>query len=133
MEYKIDITTCVYILVIMLMFFCGTVFGQTFATNETFKDNIAKDITVIEFWADWNKANQFGGLEKLKDCTVYRACIAKCSDAANEYGIKAVPTVIIYDNGKEVKRFTPNIMLQLKASKSDVQSTIDEIVFNKFQ
>ena len=59
MEYKIDISTYIYVIVMILMFFCGTAIGQTFATNETFKSNIAKDITVVEFWADWNKANQF--------------------------------------------------------------------------
>ena len=64
---RIDVSNYLYILMMVAMFFCGTVFGQTFATNETFKDNIAKDITVIEFWADWNKANQFEELIKLKD------------------------------------------------------------------
>ena len=133
MEYKIDITTCVYILVIMLMFFCGTVFGQTFATNETFKDNIAKDITVIEFWADWNKANQFEELIKLKDCNVYRIDIMNCMDIQTEYNVSAIPTVIIFDNGVEKERFQPNIMFQLEANKKIIQNSIDTINLNKFQ
>ena len=121
-------------LLLILLLICFSAYANVeFLNNSNFNSRISKGIVVVEYWADWNKGNQFNGLEKLKDCTVYRACIAKCSDAANEYGIKSVTTVIIYDNGKEVKRFTPNIMLQLKASKSDVQSTIDEIVFNKFQ
>ena len=88
---------------------------------------------MVEYWAEWNNANKFKELKDLKDCTVYRACIAKCNDAANKYNIKAIPTVIIYDNGEEVARFSPNIMLQLEATGKDVQSAIDEIVLNKFQ
>ena len=121
-------------LLLILLLICFSAYANVeFLNNSNFNNKISKGIVVVEYWADWNKAKQFGGLEKLKDCTVYRACIAQCSDAANEYGIKAVPTVIIYDNGEEIERFTPNIMLQLQASKSDVQSAIDEIVLNKFQ
>ena len=121
-------------LLFILLFICLSAYGSVeFLNNGNFNSKISKGIVVVEYWADWNKSNQFTGLEKLKDCTVYSACIAKCSDAANEYGIKAIPTVIIYDNGEEIKRFSPNIMLQLEASGKDVQSAIDEIVLNKFQ
>ena len=121
-------------LLFILLLLCLTAYGSVeFLNNSNFNNKISKGIVVVEYWADWNNTNKFKELKDLKDCTVYRACIAKCSDAASEYGIKAVPTVIIYDNGEEVERFTPNIMLQLEASKSDVQSAIDEIVLKKFQ
>ena len=121
-------------LLFILLFICLSAYGSVeFLSNGNFNNKISKGIVVVEYWAEWNNTNKFKELKDLKDCTVYRACIAKCSDAASEYGIKAVPTVIIYDNGEEIERFTPNIMLQLQASKSDVQSAIDEIVLNKFQ
>ena len=121
-------------LLLILLLICFSAYANVeFLNNSNFNNKISKGIVVVEYWADWNKGNQFTGLEKLKDCTIYRACISKCSDAAGKYKIKAVPTVIIYDNGKEIERFTPNIMLQLEASKLDVQSAIDEIVLNKFQ
>ncbi len=121
-------------LILALLLICLSAYGSVeYLTNGNFNSKISKGIVVVEYWAEWNNANKFKELNQLKDCTVYRACIAKCSDAAGKYKIKAVPTVIIYDNGKEIERFTPNIMLQLEASKSDVQSTIDEIVLNKFQ
>ena len=121
------------LLFILLFIFLSAYGSVEFLNNGNFNNKVSKGIVVVEYWVDWNNTNKFKELKDLKDCTVYRACIAKCSDAASEYGIKAVPTVIIYDNGEEIKRFTPNIMLQLQASKSDVQSAIDEIVLNKFQ
>ena len=121
-------------LILALLLVCLSAYGSVeFLTNGNFNSKISKGIVVVEYWAEWNNANKFKELNQLKDCTVYRACIAKCSDAASEYGIKAIPTVIIYDNGEEIKRFSPNIMLQLEASGKDVQSAIDEIVLNKFQ
>ena len=121
-------------LILALLLICLSAYGSVeYLTNGNFNSKISKGIVVVEYWAEWNNANKFKELNQLKDCTVYRACIAKCTDAANEYGIKAIPTVIIYDNGEEIKRFSPNIMLQLEASGKDVQSAIDEIVLNKFQ
>ena len=121
-------------LIIILLFLCLSAYGSVeYLTNNNFNNKISKGIVVVEYWAEWNNANKFKELNELKDCTVYRACIAKCNDAASKYNIKAIPTIIIYDNGEEVARFTPNIMLQLEASRKEVQSAIDEIVLNKFQ
>jgi len=121
-------------LLLILLLICFSVYANVeFLTDGNFNNKISKGIVVVEYWAEWNKSNEFGELENLKDCSVYRACISKCKDAAADYKIKAVPTVVIYDNGEEIERFTPNIMLQLEADKKDVQSAIDEIVLNKFQ
>ena len=121
-------------LLLILLLICFSAYANVeFLTDNNFNSKISKGIVVVEYWAEWNKGNEFTELENLKDCNVYRACISKCKDAADDYKIKAVPTVIIYDNGEEIARFTPNIMLQLEANKSDIQSAIDEIVLNKFQ
>ena len=121
-------------LILALLLICLSAYGSVeYLTNGNFNSKISKGIVVVEYWAEWNNANKFKELNKLKDCTVYRACISSCNDAAAKYNIKAIPTVIIYDNGEEVARFNPNIMLQLEATKKDVQSAIDEIVLKKFQ
>ena len=124
-----------YVAIIVIVFFLATCSGyaQTFATNETFGDNIAKDITVVEFWADWNKANQFNDLSKLKQCEKYRVDIMHCADLQAEYNITAIPTIIIFDNGIEKERFIPNIMFQLEADKKIIQNSVDTITLNKFQ
>ena len=121
-------------LILALLLICLSAYGSVeYLTNGNFNSKISKGIVVVEYWAEWNNANKFKELKDLKDCTVYRACISSCNDAATKYNIKAIPTVIIYDNGEEIKRFSPNIMLQLEATGKDVQSAIDEIVLKKFQ
>ena len=135
MKKQIDVTTWAYVATIIIVYFLGTAMGltQTFATNETFKDNIAKDITVVEFWADWNSANQFVELDKLKECNKYRVDIMHCTDLQADYNITAIPTVVIFDNGVEKERFGANIMFQLEADKKIVQNSVDTIILNKFQ
>ena len=130
---KIDVSIYIYIFMMLLMFACGTALGQEFVSNDNFKENIAKDITVVEFWADWNKANQFNELIKLKECNKYRLDIMANMDTQSEYNVSAIPTIIIFDNGVEKERFLPNIMFQLEADKKIIQNSIDTIILNKFQ
>ena len=110
-----------------------TTFAQDFINSSEFNSKTAKGISVVEFWAEWNKSNEVNFLGNLKDCNSYKLCIVKNSSTQKEYNVSAIPTIIIFDNGKEQKRFIPNIMMQLSATKKDVQSVINEITFNKFQ
>tara|TARA_Y100001938_G_scaffold148960_1_gene234256 strand:+ start:1792 stop:2190 length:399 start_codon:yes stop_codon:yes gene_type:complete len=129
---RIEISSYLYVLIMLLVFGCSTMFGQTFI-NGDFDEKIAKDIVAVEFWADWNAANQFNDLEKLKECEKYRLDIMANADTQAKYDVSAIPTVIIFDNGIERARFNPNIMFQLEADKKTVQHSVDTIKLSKFQ
>ncbi len=129
---RIDISNYIYVLLMILIFGCSAAFGQEFI-NGDFKDRIAKDIVAVEFWADWNSANQFADLEKLKECEKYRLDIMAHADIQAKYNITGIPTIIIFDNGIEKERFNPNIMFKLEADKKTVQHSVDTIKLNKFQ
>ena len=129
---QIEISNYIYVLIMIFIFGCSAAFGQDFI-NGDFKDRVAKDVVAVEFWADWNKANQFADLGKLKECEKYRLDIMADADVQAEYNITAIPTVIIFDNGVEKVRFGANIMFQLEADKKVIQNSIDTIILNKFQ
>tara|TARA_R110002074_G_scaffold154904_1_gene310603 strand:- start:270 stop:638 length:369 start_codon:yes stop_codon:yes gene_type:complete len=118
---------------LLLLLLTTNVVAQEFLTSSSFGPKTAKGITVVEFWVEWNKGNEVVFLGSLKDCAPYRVCIIKSSDIQNEYKVTSVPTVIIFDNGVEQSRFIPNIMMELSATKKELQSVVDEITFNKFQ
>ena len=124
-----------YILVLLgfLFFMMGIVTGQDFVSSDNFNKTIAKDVVVVEFWVDWNSSNEFAELNKLKECEKYRVDIGKCNKVQKEYNISAVPTVLVFENGKEKERFNPNIMFQLDADKKIIQHSVDTIILNKFQ
>ena len=130
---RIDISNYLYILIMVFMFICGTALSQDYITADNFKNKIAKDVVVVEFWADWNKMNQFNELNKLKGCNIYRIDIMSYMDIQMNYNVTAIPTVIIFDNGVEKARFNPNVMFKLDADKKTVQHSVDTITLNKFQ
>jgi len=130
---RIDISNYLYILMMVFMFLCGTALSQDFVTADNFKNKIAKDVVVIEFWAEWNQMNQFNELIKLKGCNTYRINIMSYMDIQMHYNVTAIPTVIIFDNGVEKERFNPNVMFKLDADKKTVQHSVDTITLNKFQ
>jgi len=120
-----------YLLLLLLL--TTNIVAQEFVTSSSFGPKTAKGIVVVEFWVEWNQGNEVEFLEALKDCSSYRVCIIKSSDLQSKYKVTSVPTIIVFDNGVEQNRFNPNIMMELNATKKEVQSVIDEITFNKFQ
>mgnify|MGYP003664724559 FL=1 len=89
-------------------------------------------IVVVEFNAAFNKQNSVDWIEKLSDCETERVDIAISPQLQAEHKIVVVPTIIVFNEGKEVKRFQANIMMQIDANKSDVQEAVDEIIMSDF-
>ena len=135
MKKQIDISTWMYVFILFVIYILGTssLFSQDYITANNFKEKIAKDVVAIEFWADWNKTNQFNELNKLKGCNAYRIDIMSYMDIQMNYNVTAIPTVIVFDNGIEKERFNPNVMFKLDADKKTVQHSVDTITLNKFQ
>lgn len=117
----------------LLLLACGTAYGQMFVGTSVLEAKKAKGITVVEFWAPFNEANEVSFLKELDDCKALRVCIEKHPSATAEYNVFSIPTVVVFDNGAEVLRYNPNILMQLVATKEDIQSDIDEIILKKFQ
>ena len=88
------------------------------------------DICVVQFNASWNASNNVDYLEKLTDCEIMNVNIDEGS-YQNDYKIVVVPTIIVF-NGKEVERFQANIMMEMEATKKDVQGVIDGIIYSDF-
>ena len=69
---------------------------------------------------------------KLNDAKIKNCDIATDTDAQNKWEIVVVPTIIIFNEGEEVKRFQADISFTMKATKEEVQGYIDEIIMNDF-
>ena len=122
-----------YIATMFIVFSMSTCNAQDFVSNDDFKNTIAKDIVAVEFWAEWNAANEFKDLVNLKDCEVYRVDISSNMDTQLKYNVSAIPTVIVFENGTEQARFNANIMFKLEADKKTIQHSVDTLILNKFQ
>ena len=89
-------------------------------------------MVVVEFNASFNAANKVEWLHKLSDCEVQRVDIAADSRWASEYKIVVVPTLVVFNNNEEAKRFQANIMMTMEATRKEVQDAIDEIIMEAF-
>ena len=88
-------------------------------------------LAVVEFNATFS-GTKCEYLEKLSDCETARIDISKNTKAQGAYKIVVVPTLVIFQDGEEVARFQANIMMQLEATKKEVQEKIDEILMEDF-
>tara|TARA_Y100000004_G_scaffold163070_1_gene192194 strand:- start:174 stop:509 length:336 start_codon:yes stop_codon:yes gene_type:complete len=89
-------------------------------------------MVAVEFNASFNKSNEVTWLSKLTDCETERVDITADARWSKDYKIVVVPTIVIFNNNEEVKRFQANIMMTMEATKSEVQNSIDEIVMEAF-
>jgi hypothetical protein len=103
-------------------------FVSTFALSQDFPDGMV----VVEFNASFNKPNEVVWLNKLTDCETERVDIVTDSRWSSQYKIVVVPTLVIFNNGEEVKRFQANIMMTMEATRKEVQDAVDEIVMEAF-
>ena len=88
------------------------------------------DICVVQFNASWNESNSVDYLDKLTDCEVMNVNIDE-GTYQSDYKIVVVPTIVVFI-GKEVERFQANIMMQIEATRKEVQEAVDEIIMSSF-
>ena len=88
-------------------------------------------LAVVEFNAPFS-GTKCEYLEKLSDCETSRIYISKNAKAQGAYKIVVVPTIVIFFEGEEVKRFQADISFSMKATKEEVQEVIDEIIMDSF-
>tara|TARA_R110001599_G_scaffold328468_2_gene541907 strand:+ start:345 stop:722 length:378 start_codon:yes stop_codon:yes gene_type:complete len=112
-----------YLLILLLMIMSSSANGQTYTCDE--------DICVVEFNASWNEKNNVEWLYKLTDVGTKRILIDK-GDWQKDFSIVVTPTIIIFVNGKETKRYQANIMMEMEAKQTEVQDKIDEIIMEEF-
>ena len=104
---------------LLLLFFCTvsyTAFSQ---------------ITVIHFNAGFNALNDVEWFHKLADCKTESKTIDG-NDNQKKYEIAVVPTIIVFDEGEEVKRFQSDLSFEMVTTRKEIQNYIDELIMSKF-
>ena len=94
--------------------------------------NVSAQIVVTHFNADWNDPNKVAYIGKLTDCEIVYVDIAKAPKLQEKHEIVVVPTVVIYKDGEEVKRFQADISFSMKATRKEMQAVIDELLMSDF-
>lgn len=102
------------------------------ATLIAFGSTVNAQIVVTHFNAEWNDPNKVAYIGKLTDCDIVYVDIAKSPKLQEKHEIVIVPTVVIFKDGEEVKRFQADISFSMKATRKDMQASIDELLMSDF-
>ena len=107
----------VYLLVILFILLANKSFSQ---------------IVVTHFNAAWNDPNKVSYIGELTDCDIVYVDIAVAPKLQKKHEIIVVPTVVIYKDGEEVKRFQADISFSMQATRKEMQAVIDELIMEDF-
>ena len=113
---KVCIAKYLYALIMILVFTAATAFGQ---------------VKVVHFNAGWNSANDVEWFDKLSDANKKSLSIDD-GDTQTKYSIAIVPTIIVFDDGEEVRRYQADLSFKMVATREEIQEYIDELIISKF-
>jgi len=97
-----------------------------------FSENIYSQIVVTHFNAEWNDPNKAEWVGDLTDCDITYVDIAKSPKLQQKHKVVVVPTIIIFQDGEEIKRYQAGISFKMLATKEELQDKIDEIIMSSF-
>ena len=107
----------IYLIILILILFCGTAFGQ---------------VKVVHYNADWNAANKVEWVKDLTDCKLGYIDIAASPDMQKKYEIVVVPTIIIFKDGEEMYRFEADVSFKIVAKKEELQNYVNKLIEDKY-
>lgn len=95
-------------------------------TDENFQQEINNDIILIDFYADWcapckmlsNIIEEIS--EENKDINIYKLNIDENTECTKEYGINALPTILILKNKEIISKIIG------LTNKDNIQIEIDK-------
>jgi len=108
---------CSYLLLLLLILACNTSSGQIVTTH---------------FNAKWNDPNKVKFVKDLTDCDIVYVDIAASPKLQTKHKIVVVPTIVIFKDGEEMKRYQADISFSMKATRKEIQGYIDELLMSDF-
>ena len=97
-----------------------------------FSESLYSQIVVTHFNAAWNDPNKAEWVGDLTDCDITYVDIALSPKLQIKHKVVVVPTIIIFQDGEEIKRYQADISFKMLATKNELQDKIDEIIMSSF-
>ena len=89
-------------------------------------------IVVTEFNAEWNAANKVEWINKLSDCDIAKVDIGKEKKLQQKHKVVIVPTIIVFKDGEEIKRYQADLSFKMLTTRKEIQEFINEQIMSDF-
>ena len=81
------------------------------SNNENFNELVGEGRVLVDFFATWCGPCKMLSLviekfDKKNTIPIIKVDVDECEEVASKYRIFSVPTLIVFENGKEIKRKT---------------------------
>ena len=135
MSYK-NKTKMKGIIILLSLLISTQLYSQQWISDSNFESEVSQrhpfgdddvTITVVEFWADFNKTNSFKEWKSLKGVTYFRCNIESAPTAKKKYRIRMAPTLLIFVDGVMEKSIKSGLDLMLPKDLKEIQEDIDEL------
>jgi len=103
----------IYLLIILLMLISNTSFSQVVATH---------------FNAEWNEPNKAEWIGDLEECEITYVDISNSPKIQKKHKVTVVPTIIIFKDGEEMKRWEADLSFKMSATIEELQEYINELI-----
>lgn len=116
--------TTIFITLSMVVGIFCTTHPSSIASEKDVKQIDYRGIVCVQYNATWNSLNKYQSIPGIKN---YYIDIESDLTARKRLNIKSLPTLIVYKDGKEVKRIEGNIMMRIDVPVHVVKQQINEI------
>jgi len=79
--------------------------------------------SVVQFNSTWNKHNEYKWTP-IKGVRYLEIDIDKYPQYRTKYKLRSLPTIIVFNKGKEVDRYEADIMMKLNIKQEELQTKI---------
>lgn len=115
--------TSIFITLSMVLGVFCTTYPSSYS-EKNIKQIDYRGIVCVQYNAGWNQSNRYQQIPGIKN---YYIDIETDLTARKRLNIRSLPTLIVYKDGKEVKRVEANIMMKIDMPVNVIKQQINEI------
>jgi len=120
------------LILLLLYISCYTIHAQEWITDDDFDSKISGAnaygesyaVVIVEFYADFNKDNEFKEWDKLTGVKYYKCDIKKAPVAKKSYKVRMAPTIIIFTEGFAYKDYRAGLNLVCPIDLPELQEAV---------
>lgn len=90
---------------------------------QTLETSITQSTTVIQFNSEWNKSNEYKWVD-VPGVKYFYVDLEKYPTYRDKMNITSLPTILVFKQGKEVKRYEGGLMMKINVPLQSIYKNL---------